>query len=1019
MPAFKVIPLLVMSLLLGACGPNPESDLPPPRPFGQIAGKAVAGPIAGAQVVVYGLADGARLASGQTDLDGGFDIPIQAPNQPVLLELSGGQYREEANDEPVDLAEGQVLRAVGQYISGQRLDVMLTPMSHMASALAEYKIDHGMSPAQGISEAHDAVDGFFGLDVLTTRPADVTTPPDQPPSQPSSEEPSAEALYGLYLAGLSHWSQWYGRGDAKQWNSLTFAQIVYRDLVTDGLLDGLGENPDDSTPVPLGYNSLPLDADAYRLAFSLHMLAFGQRVDRDNPPLLDIAQTMTEQRALVPEESQTVALDGQGPVLNLWQIADDESLRELNEFANKPHSGSLILQIDVGGILGAKKLEVSIVGPDGQEIDRSPADKPLDPLHQNLVIVDTNDYKDGQYTFTIRAEDLLGTISSEQFQISFDNTAPTVTITSPIATNQASTTLSGHFDDNIAGVASITVDGQPATLFNDGTWQIEVALAPGPNSFPITVTDLVGNQSEDLVAEVYLDDRPPSIDSTGHHGQAHLSNGDGTATPMALQDSNGLLYFESDRLDLAGTLIERNALAAADIPYFGFVVSDTLADGVPTPAEELTVRMQYRHNDQVLGDWRPLTPVAGEYLVPLASETLVSDWHRTKPADQHVIVVEVSDPAGNRSTAQFDFYADIYVPALDIANDNGDPSNHIDELGQDLFTNTPFAQRASLNGQTFASTGYTFRNTTGKAFYLSLGDSASHTTGQVVEKLLREHRVHKKITTEWRIGLMTPTDNCPTFDPINGAWQYPTTVWNWNGSGWVEEKVPAPTYGAEESIQQDSLPLDPVPSAWIDTPDFDNELQLGSLNTPPSLLTYLYDYTLDWTTPLMTAASVSAWTYKPDVSKTDTQTCPNVRYFQQRETYAYESVAGYPKGVITTETIAGTPTFTTTGFTVTDLDTGAEIPATGGWYRIPAGHTVTIQKQVATPSLTLYDDDISDPSNADYTQPKRLDKSLSWHVDQGLDITLVHDAGEANIADMPSRGVHVGKGTTVYSLTRN
>jgi len=177
------------------------------------------------------------------------------------------------------------------------------------------------------------------------------------------------------------------------------------------------------------------------------------------------------------------------------------------------------------------------------------------------------------------------------------------------------------------------------------------------------------------------------------HGQARLSNGDGTASDLApLLDSNGSLYFETNSVDLAGVLIDRTALDDSDIPYFAFDVSDDTAQDTPTAADAIQVQIQYRRNDQVLSPWHSLASVGGEYLIPLTSETLATDWHRTTPTEQHIIDIEVTDPAGNKATAQFDFYADLYVPVFDIANDNGDDNNRIDDLGGDIFTTPSIPQ---------------------------------------------------------------------------------------------------------------------------------------------------------------------------------------------------------------------------------------------------------------------------------------------------------------------------------------
>ncbi len=1025
----KTVCLLVLAILLLACAPDDIGTLPPERPFGTISGQAVAGPIADAQVTVYGFGNGAQgsLGSAQTDNNGAYTVDIQAPSQIVLVEVRGGAYVEEASGSPVSLAEGQVLRAVGHYQSGHPLTLMVTPLTHMVTALAEYKVANGMATAQAITEAETAVNAFFALDVRATRPA-IITPPNVTGIDPSAGLPT-DYLYSLYLAGLSHWALWAGQKTGTPephvtWNSIALSQTLYHDLRSDGLLDGRGFNPDATELVPLAFGTTPLDADAYRLAFSLHMLAFSLGPTNQSgiatEDLLDAARAIAAQTALVPEGAEPAPLDddAQAPTLTLRQrkqVGEENTLLSLEQFVGKPQSGSFLLLVDIGGLLGADNLITSIINQSGEEIDGEPREHSLSGKRQALIIVETGTYKDGEHTFQLRAVNALGLESTKTFTIKFDNSGPVITVTSPPSTNQPTITLAGTFRDNISGVAGITVAGREATLFTDDTWRIEgIAIDPGKNRLPISVVDRLGNRRDDFEAVVYRDESSPVINSTDQHGQARFSDGNGSFTTDRLQDSNDSppLYFETDRLELGTTLLSRSALDADGIPYFAFSVSDDLPD-----AGDITVNMQYQHNDQILSAWHKLAPVGSEYLIPLASETLAADWHRASPLDQHIIDIEVIDPAGNRTGTRFSFYAEFYVPGLDISNDNGDDSNRIDDLGADIFAATAFGDRASLNNREITTTSYTFRNTTGKAFYLSLSDDSLHTTAQTVDKLVREHRVHVKATPEWRIGLMTPTDNCPDFDRATGTWRYPDSVWNWTGSTWEKELLPGPTYGSEEQVLEDTLPADPIASAWSNVPDFDPVFKVTTIdNSPLSILTYGYDYILEKTiTPQ--AGYVSTWMYQ-DLTAGTTTTCPPTRHFQQRETYAYESVAGYPKGVLTTESIADTPDFITTAYTLTDNDTGAAITPVSGWYLIPAGHSVTIEKTVTTPELTFYSDDISNVENFSSYTANRHDKTISWSVARHLGITLAHDAGEASITLMPQRNVAVGSGEITYQINR-
>ena len=829
MTTYKYLYFLLAIALLWGCAPGDSTELPDERPFGTVTGNAVDGLITGAHVSIYSLKNGIRglkLGDATTDDSGAYSVDIQSPNQPILIEVSGGSYTEEATGTPVLLKSGQVLRAVGMYKSGQTHNFMVTPLTHLITGLAEYKMAMGMSVESAIEEARITVNQFFSLDVGNTRPIDITD------ENSGVSVFGDDVLYGFYLAGISKWTLWASNENQENqphaiYNSIALSQIFYHDLHSDGLLNGIGFNQAGTALGPLGFGTVPLNENTYRLIFSLHMLAIANSAENKTSfvasDLLDAANSIAAQTSLLVGASNPIDIDNQAPTFN---------------------------------------------------------------------------------------------------------------------------------------------------------------------------------------------------NNTGTHSQARFSNGDGTYTETTLQDINdsAALYFETDNVELGGVLISRATLDSNAIPYFAFGVSDEMGPGLSTDPQDITVRVQYQRNNQVLNPWRNLAPIDGEYLIPLASETLSSDWHQSTPSDEHLIEVEVTDIVGNQTIRNFSFKADFYVPALTI------DSSNITDLGADIFTTTAFSDRANLNDIQFASTAYTFTNTTGKSFYINLSDNSAHTTTQTVEQLVREHLVNVKTTTEWRLGLMTPTptpttDECPDFDINSGSWAYPTTVLNWTGSGWEAEPVPGPAYASPESILSDTLPTADAPSDWSDVPDFDQQFKVTTINNSPSwILTYGYDYIL--TQPITPPTGYTfAWAYQNFGAGT-TISCPPKRFFQQREVYSYESVSGYPAPVLSTVTLSNTPDFSTISYAVMDNDTGLEIVPVNSWYQIPVGHSITIQKWVATPNLTLHNNDISNVSGFPSYSPNLYDKTITWSVARNLSMSLVHDSGEGNIPLMPVRNITVGEGAMDYLITR-
>lgn len=1005
---YLLFTLLLLSGCLSGCAPGDSTELPAERPYGSISGYAVNGLIGGAQVSVYSFANGvrgSRLGGTTTDASGAYSIAIQGRSQPILIEVSGGSYVEEASGTTVSLQDGQRLRAIGRYISGQAQDLMVTPLTHMATALTEYRMTQGTPAETAIGEASTTVNRFFSINTGLTRPIDISA--DNTGNTNPATDPDDDLLYGFYLAGLSHWSLWASRENQEgqahtTYNSIALSQIIYNDLHADGLLNGIGYNQAGTALEPLGFGIVPLNEDAYRLAFSLHMLAVANceenRTTVTVTELLNAAQQIAAQTTLLTGASDPLDLNQQVPTLSIVRPAGDY------------HSGDYTLQINVGAALVTDRIRLSIRSGGQVEEER---DIPISNPCSVPVSIDSTNYSDGEHQINLSAIDALGNNATASFAVQFDNTAPVVNVSSPVASNQPLSRIGGTYNDNVAGVQSIFARDIAATLLSDGTWYADIGIDPGENIIPLRVIDQAGNVNATLQTVIYLDQTQPLIDSSGTHSQARFSNGDGNYTELGLQDSNTAtpLYFETDRLAMGGVLIDRQAMDSNGIAYFGFSVSDQMTPTVATDPQDITVRMQYQRNDLVLNPWRNLTPVNGEYLIPLASETLAADWHQASALDEHRIEIEVTDVAGNQLRHQFTFRADFYVPASSMDNAT------ISDLGTAIFTTTDFSDRANLNNLPFASTAYQFTNTTGHAFYISLADTAMHTTTQTVDQLVREHRVQLKTSTEWRLGLMIVTDQCPDFDPNTNSWTYPDSVYNWTGSNWEEERVPDAIYASPESISSDTLPDAPASSDWTDVPDFDQQFKVTTIdNSPLSILTFGYDYIVQ---PAITprAGYVFTWVYQDLLTGTPS-TCPPRRYFEQRETHRYESLAGYPVSVLTSVTLPNTPDFITTRYTVLDEDTGLEILPINGWHPIPAGHAITVHKWVTTPDLTLHDDDVSDVVNYTSYTPSLSDTRIDWSVDRGLKFAIVHDAGEGNIPLMPVRNIGTGQGVMNYSISR-
>ena len=112
--------LVSTSLALAACGGGGSGSggtSPPPSPpvSGTVSGTAVKGPVAGATVTAYAINSGtigAKIVSASTDAQGNFSLSMGPYTGPVMLQMSGGTYSDEASGNGMTMMSGDVMTAV-------------------------------------------------------------------------------------------------------------------------------------------------------------------------------------------------------------------------------------------------------------------------------------------------------------------------------------------------------------------------------------------------------------------------------------------------------------------------------------------------------------------------------------------------------------------------------------------------------------------------------------------------------------------------------------------------------------------------------------------------------------------------------------------------------------------------------------------------------------------------------------------------------------------------------------------
>jgi hypothetical protein len=226
------IPLLTAvvgaALLQAACGGG--GDGVGSGGTGFISGSVIEGPVANATVNAYAVANGqtgAALGFATTDGNGNFTLSIGSYSGPLMLQASGGTFRDEATGALMTMAIGDVVTAAlpsvasGATVSG----VQVTPVTSMAQTRA-LQMAGGMTDAN-IAAANAAMGSYFSVsDILHVAPMNPLLPG-------SGAAASADARnYGMTLAAMSQYALTVGMT-----NSSALVTAMMNDA-SDGMMDG-------------------------------------------------------------------------------------------------------------------------------------------------------------------------------------------------------------------------------------------------------------------------------------------------------------------------------------------------------------------------------------------------------------------------------------------------------------------------------------------------------------------------------------------------------------------------------------------------------------------------------------------------------------------------------------------------------------------------------------------------------------------------------------------------------------
>jgi len=233
--------VLVFSLtLIAGCGGGggtvSEGGGGTPTLAGTVSGTAIKGPVANATVTAFSInASGARggaIGTGKTDAQGNFSIQVGDYSGPMMLQMTGGSYMDEATGMNTNMAQNDSLTCVipsmpaGPMMSG----IQMTPLTSMAQNMAKF-MTGGMTAAN-IAAANNAVSQYFSINNV------LFTPPMNPLVQNAGQGADQNMKnYGMTIAAMSQYANMMGMQNSS--NMVTDMMNDVADGQMNGMMGGL------------------------------------------------------------------------------------------------------------------------------------------------------------------------------------------------------------------------------------------------------------------------------------------------------------------------------------------------------------------------------------------------------------------------------------------------------------------------------------------------------------------------------------------------------------------------------------------------------------------------------------------------------------------------------------------------------------------------------------------------------------------------------------------------------------
>jgi len=204
----------------------------PEGAVGTISGTAVKGPVSNATVSALAIGSsgvkGAQIGSAVTDGSGNFTMQVGNYSGPLMLEMTGGSFMDEAAGTRMEMgATDMMTAAIPNMMAGATLNgIEITPLTSMAQRMAQDMFG-GMTEAN-ITQSNSAMGRYCDVsDILSVHPMDPTA------SGSGAAANQDQRNYGMMIAAMSEYASTIGMP------STSGMVTAMMDDASDGIMNGM------------------------------------------------------------------------------------------------------------------------------------------------------------------------------------------------------------------------------------------------------------------------------------------------------------------------------------------------------------------------------------------------------------------------------------------------------------------------------------------------------------------------------------------------------------------------------------------------------------------------------------------------------------------------------------------------------------------------------------------------------------------------------------------------------------